>query len=715
MPVTTRANSRRRLQTKKSLLVRLPYNGFTQPSQITNLVHEPTSSNRKDFWPCQKCSCQEGFFEDLVDNCTTCGHSMDDHDLDPRNPWRPNCDYLCPRDTLVMSVLEHTLNYGVMVIRATPMVGKTALLSLLGNHIVYNVPDLEPVYLSWVKTESRNFLTWDMFLQKAEREWQQRNHELRPKNPAARPIYLIDEAQGSYEEEEFWLMLKNSHNTRQSPLFVLVCVYGATGVNSKRDPKIESQAQRMHALHRVELRPSTSSTLCMLFRKDEVASIVEKFATLHSYGLGEGVVDYLYTATDGHPGMVGLLLSHIKNLTKSTITEMPRELTPALFHNLLVMREDSFVEWLSKWGRGTWSPFCEANVEDALQHPMYSHLTIWDIKKALRKVAAEAQGLTCRHKAFDAFAFCHRWGLLHTEQPITGTGTKFTFASPLHRRVAYRRLFTGREPDASNKNLSLQQICTNAIARMSPGALQPRTYSQSKNSWGIPEAAFQVEFYCCLSHELRYLPILSEYSHTTDGRVDFYVSDKRWGIEIIQSGTNAELSEHIARFTNGGKYQQWQIMDDYIILNFCPRSQLPRIKIQDEQMRSHFFHVVYDPTKTSVEIYTHNKELHKTWSLSEGRQRVINDDLIDLEANSDSGRMSTPDERMSKEAAMSAEIEELRREVAQEREAKLKEKRKREQLEVQLHDQYEAGKELDGSAQEGRKRRKTIAKRARGL
>ena len=270
---------------------------------------------------------------------------------------------------------------------------------------------------------------------------------------------------------------------------------------------------------------------------------------------------------------------------------MPERLSPELLHKLIVQHEKSFVEWLSRWGRGVWSPWCESYVEGCLRAPQYCHLKLLDIKKALREVAMQPRGLTRLQKDFDAFAFCHKWGLLHTEQSTTrGAETTFTFASPLHRRVAYRRLFPGREPDAVLNDLSLQQICTNAIARISPSTLQNRRRSQSKEKWGIPEAAFQDELYCCLNLELHYLPILSEYAHTNDGRMDFYVSDKKWGIEVLQCGSNADIIQHISRFTAGGKYHIWDIMDDYIILNFCPRSALPKVKIEGNFPRCSIFH-----------------------------------------------------------------------------------------------------------------------------
>jgi hypothetical protein len=255
-------------------------------------------------------------------------------------------------------------------------------------------------------------------------------------------------------------------------------------------------------------------------------------------------------------------------------------LSQEFFHKLLVKHEDKFVKWLGRSGRGVWSPAFEAYAKKCLRHDdMYKHVKFLDIEKALLQVAMQPHGFTHTESGFDAFAFCHKFGLLYTKQPIAGRQIKFTFPSPLHRRVAYRRLVPGREPDAVLRNLSLRQICTNAIARFSPATLENRQSSRPTKSRSIPEAAFQDELYCCLSIELQYLPILSAYSHTKKGRIDFYVSDRKWGIEILQSGNNEELTNDIARFETGGKYSRWDSMDDYIILNFCPRSALSSLRL----------------------------------------------------------------------------------------------------------------------------------------
>ncbi|KAF7903650.1 uncharacterized protein EAF01_006699 [Botrytis porri] len=100
-------------------------------------------------WPCHNCDCPQGVFELLVPICVNCRHEMNDHALHDFSAWNTHCPYICERSDLVSSVLQLASKTGIVVIRATPLVGKTTLLQLLGYHILLHNPELEPVFVLW--------------------------------------------------------------------------------------------------------------------------------------------------------------------------------------------------------------------------------------------------------------------------------------------------------------------------------------------------------------------------------------------------------------------------------------------------------------------------------------------------------------------------------------------------------------------------------------
>ena len=147
-----------------------------------------------------------------------------------------------------------------------------------------------------------------------------------------------------------------------------------------------------------------------------------------------------------------------------------------------------------------------------------------------------------------------------------------------NHRVAHRRLLPGPDQGTASDHRPLLQVCLAAIKRLSPSAIQPRRVHSNGRSI-ISEATIQDEIYCCLHYELHHLPILSEYAHSLSGRIDFYIYDKKWGVEILQNGNKSQVMEHMARFGPDGKYRSWNILDDYIVINFCFKSKLQKLRI----------------------------------------------------------------------------------------------------------------------------------------
>ena len=445
MPVTTRSQARKSAQLAHRVSSSPGSNGGPICKDEQVLAH----------WACsiESCLCSQGLFRSTT-SCLTCKHDLDEHRMSDFYRWDPDCDDICERSDLVASMMQLITTTRVVVVRATPQVGKTILLRLLGHHILHNHASLEPVFIEWQSKTRRRIEDWQEYLQAEGLKWKEINSRYRPTRAGSRFIFLIDEAQDSYDEQELWTSLKN-HNTRSKSSFVLVCVYGATGVLSFSNANIESRALNIDSMQRIELRPSISCRTHMLFSLEETKVVVGKWALSNRFELEKGTEEYLQAATEGHPGMVGLVLKYLefhfpqvltarpdcKRSTDLDVTKLERaqrqlkSWSPQLCHEVLTEHE-GLLDELTRWGRGVWTAKAEFFVRQRLAVSRYHNTDYAGIVDALRQVAAEPNGIIRSTIEFDSFAFCHRMGYLHTESVgTTKDCVKYTYASPIHRRL----------------------------------------------------------------------------------------------------------------------------------------------------------------------------------------------------------------------------------------------------------------------------------------
>lgn len=111
--------------------------------------------------------------------------------------------------------------------------------------------------------------------------------------------------------------------------------------------------------------------------------------------------------------------------------------------------------------------------------------------------------------------------------------------------------------------------------------------------------------------------------------------------------------------------------------------------LPDEKVLPHLFHVVIEPDKLTAEIYTHDKQLHKAWSLSEGRQRVGMDDLHidDTASDTSNDYMSSLNTLTAREQAL---LGQLRKQTKREQEIRFQvEQETRLQVEQEMRLQAE--------------------------
>lgn len=123
-----------------------------------------------------------------------------------------------------------------------------------------------------------------------------------------------------------------------------------------------------------------------------------------------------------------------------------------------------------------------------------------------------------------------------------------------------------------NRFNSLQQLCQEVFSNFSAMNLRHSTSGKkiSRASKPAPvESQYQDEFYGAFNRVVgRGVPIASEWSRTIDGRVDFYIAEKRWAIELLRDHSN--IGEHVSRFKVGGRYYPWlqeHMVEDWIIID----------------------------------------------------------------------------------------------------------------------------------------------------
>ena len=145
-------------------------------------------------------------------------------------------------------------------------------------------------------------------------------------------------------------------------------------------------------------------------------------------------------------------------------------------------------------------------------------------------------------------------------------------ASPLHRAWFSSRLQRGKPlpPIAS----SLDTLWKQVLSGFSAAALgNPNRTPVSKRNASFVEAQYQEEFYrslysltggaCCISPEYG-----GKTSFPKKGRIDFFISNMGWGIELLRDGDR--IDGHVSRFQEGGAYHPWLAsgdMKEYVILD----------------------------------------------------------------------------------------------------------------------------------------------------
>jgi len=128
--------------------------------------------------------------------------------------------------------------------------------------------------------------------------------------------------------------------------------------------------------------------------------------------------------------------------------------------------------------------------------------------------------------------------------------------------------------------------------------------------------------------------------------------------------------------------------------------------------------VVVEPDKMSAEIYSHDKQLCRSWSLSEGRQRKNSDGLFNFDkrvSGAENGKMPTRDELEQKKHMLEEQLKEIegkkrkiegKKRKIEEREEEIKRAKEETQLQLVHGMDQEETAQLQEELEEGRPKKK---------
>ncbi len=168
----------------------------------------------------------------------------------------------------------------------------------------------------------------------------------------------------------------------------------------------------------------------------------------------------------------------------------------------------------------------------------------------------------------ETLEWCHKNGFIQSD--AIGEEVYYILPSPLHESYLSWRLMP---PDVVIPHDTILDFAIAVILQFSPAQLlKPPCRMNGTDTDKPPEAQYQKEFYrglFTLFGGAFGSPEFGTESGARQGRIDFFIEAKKWGIELVRDGKG--LYEHGSRFDVTGAYGTWlptNDMLDYLLLDF---------------------------------------------------------------------------------------------------------------------------------------------------
>ncbi|KAI9371775.1 hypothetical protein BJX61DRAFT_510218 [Aspergillus egyptiacus] len=540
------------------------------------------------------------------------------------NPFQ----YLSPRSETVSKLADLIDSQKVVHVRGTPASGKTTLARLLQKY--YKAKKRNSIFIdTWRELDEYPSAGDDPYLQ----AWSKLDRMLRTRfDPnmdylAPGTILIIDEAQKSYSDIIFWNSIIKPRLSRDGLdiRFCLFCSYGSplSGVDRELSTAISFTPAHFTPAQRVTLTPqscASSPSIGLFFTRSEFTDAAQQLIANPSFQekftLSKDAQDYLFSLTNGHPGGVSAVLQYIHDTYRHAIKS----------RDLSVLTKEHVVNSMKR-DNDVWDKLVNEPISRSLPRGVF--LTT-DVANLLAKVLEEGNVPCESNKEAET---CYKLGWLHKMQTLEEDNYEkevYVLPSRLHEKhvslsihskcldciILTNHRWIEHYIAKSEKNLpsefqNLRDLTLAILREFSGSNLRNSAQGKKLSSGAQPkpiEAQYQDEFYRCFNKIAgRGVPVCTEWSRTTDGRVDFWIPGQKWAVEIVRE--QDRINEHIMRFHENGQYYPWRVdgmIQDWIIVN-CTTSP-PTCGYDETQL----IHAVFKKDYAELEILDNQRKILQT-------------------------------------------------------------------------------------------------------
>ncbi|CAA7269652.1 unnamed protein product [Cyclocybe aegerita] len=471
-----------------------------------------------------------------------------------------------PRNAFVTALYNQASDKGLVLVRASPASRKTTFMTLLLRYILAVDKDaLVSIYDGWPNAaEGMNIdQRFDQLADGPSTFTLKSINRFQLDEQPRRRWILLDKAQKSYGDDALWTIFKNIQGKGAN--IVCFATYGSNVIQSNMSREKGAPIYIPDdAL--VGLFPSSDVTHGLCYTRNEydtyIARIRDSVASrivINSVPPAPDLADHIFVITAGHPGAVETMLT-LTNLVKKKLNINEPEISLDNFYTAFTLAEFFYRVRSSQYSCALPSeeqPVQPEEVEAPHQLLDFGNLSIPPADSRLPVLSQMCKKGWITIEKFDMGGLC-----VQPSSPLFGSWISYFLQtrSTLPSRFLECDLFTFWKTVVDNISLS---------------ALRETPLPQVKSCTAtVIEDLWQKQFYraaCAVTNGA--IQMSPEYRTPHDaarqGRIDFLVIKRGWGIEIIRDGN--ELEQHGSRFKPGGAYHPWisgNILQEYVMLDF---------------------------------------------------------------------------------------------------------------------------------------------------